>query len=120
MTDPIQAFLQASGLQPQRFAANSRYVNTGTAQITRADGTVLAYLQRRFIPQPEAYSLMRVHAVVSGDRLDNLAASYFGDPQLNWRIGDANRALSLDELTAVLGRQLLITLPAGVPGVSGA
>jgi len=39
-----------------------------------------------------------VHRVEAGDRLDLLAARYFGDPFQYWRIADANPALSPDEL----------------------
>ncbi|MDB5970551.1 MAG: hypothetical protein JWQ90_3001 [Hydrocarboniphaga sp.] len=120
MSDAIQAFLQASGLQAQKFPANSRYANVGTTQMSKADGTLLSYLQRRFIPQPERYALLHEHVVVSGDRLDNLAARYFGDPELYWRICDANRAMSPDDLTEAIGRHLRITLQAGVPGVGDA
>jgi hypothetical protein len=31
--------------------------------------------------------------VVQGDRLDNLAARYFGDAELYWRLCDANGAV---------------------------
>jgi nucleoid-associated protein YgaU len=39
-----------------------------------------------------------VHRVQAGDRLDLLAARYFGDPLQYWRIADANPALSPDQL----------------------
>jgi hypothetical protein len=120
MSDPIQAFLQANGLASQRFSANSRYTGVGVARMNRPDGTPLAYLQRRFIAQPEKFPLWQNHVVVSGDRLDNLAALYFGDAELYWRICDANRALRPQDLTEAIGLQLRITLQAGAPGVGGA
>ena len=52
----------------------------------------------------------------SQERLDNLAALYFGDPELFCRLCDANRALRPEELTETPGLQLRITLPEGVPG----
>jgi hypothetical protein len=120
MTDPIQAFLQASGLQAQKFPANSRYAGVGVTRTRKPDGTTLAYLQRRFIAQPEAFTLLQEHLVVSGDRVDNLAARYLGDAELYWRLCDANRALRPQELTEALGRRLRITLQAGGPGAGGA
>jgi len=120
MTDPVQAFLQSSGLQAQSFPPNSRYSGSGTLQITRADGTRLVYLERRFVPQPESLTLLQAHEVVSGDRLDNLAARYVGDPELYWRICDANRALRPDELIEVVGRRLRITLPPAASGAASA
>ena len=56
--------------------------------------------------------------VVAGDRLDNLAAHYIGDPEQFWRICDANNALRPHELTQRVGRRLRITLPEGIPGAS--
>jgi len=44
---------------------------------------------------------------VAGDRLDLLAARYFGDPLQYWRIADANPAPSPDELLEP-GRVLII------------
>lgn len=38
------------------------------------------------------------HRVAPGDRLDLLAARYYGDPLAYWRIVDANPALTPDEL----------------------
>ncbi len=58
--------------------------------------------------------------VAQGDRLDNIAAKYLGDPEQYWRICDANGAMRPDELIETIGRQLRITLPEGVPGVPSA
>jgi hypothetical protein len=120
MVDPIQAFMQASGLGAQTFAPNSRYSGTATAQMTLPDGTPVAYLRRRFVPQPDSLALVQEHPVIRGDRLDNLAAQYLGDPELYWQICDANGAIRPAELTETVGRRLRITLPQGVPGLSGA
>ena len=53
--------------------------------------------------------------MAEGDRLDNLAATYLGDPELFWRIADANNAMRAAELTDEIGRALRITLPEGIP-----
>jgi hypothetical protein len=104
------------------FAANSRYQLTPTATLTAASGEQIVYLQRRFVPQPSALSLLRYHTVVSSEsgRLDNIAASELGDPELFWRMCDANGALDPAELTATVGRQLRVTLPAGIPSMPNA
>ena len=57
------------------------------------------------------------HTVVQGDRLDNIAAQYLGDPEKFWLICDANVAMRPEELTDTIGRRIRITLPAGVQGV---
>lgn len=101
------------------FPANSRYHSVETVKLTRADGTEVVYLKRRFLPQPERFALLQEHVVVQGDRLDNITARYLGDPEQFWRVCDANRALRPDELTEEIGRRLKITLPEGVPGAPG-
>lgn len=109
---------QLVGVKPNLFPPNSRYYGVATATLTTtdADGNprTLVYLRRRFVPPPERLALVQEHAVVQGDRLDNLAFTYFGDPELFWRLGDANEAIAPDELTATVGRRLRVTLPEGV------
>jgi hypothetical protein len=53
--------------------------------------------------------------------LDNISARApeIGDPELFWRICDANRALRPEALTEEIGRRLRITMPEGIPGVPG-
>ena len=116
MIDPFKAVQQLGNVAPQPFPPSSRYQGLEIAQIEREDGTVLAYVRRRFVPQPERFALLQLHTVTEGDRLDNVTATYLGDPQQFWRICDANRALAPAELVKVIGRQLRITLPDGVPG----
>ena len=118
--DPVQAFLQANALTVPLFAPNSRYYGLASAQFVQPDGTRIAYVRRRFVPAPETLVLLQEHSLVAGERLDQLAARYLGDPQLFWRICDANRAMRPDELIEVAGRFLRITLPEGVPGVGDA
>ena len=98
------------------FPANSRYHAVDTAKLILPDGTELPYLRRRFAPAPERMVLMGEHVVVQGDRIDNIAARYLGDPEQFWRIADANRAMRVAELTETIGRRLRITLPDGIPG----
>ncbi len=118
--DPIQAFLQANALATPLFPRGSRYHGIAAAQLALPDGTTIAYLKRRFVPPAESFALLQEHLVVAGDRLDNLAARYLGDPLQYWRICDANGAMRPDELTETAGRRLRITLPEGIPGVADA
>lgn len=101
------------------FPANSRYATVAIEVTTHPDGHRTACLLRRFSPPPETMAVQRRHAVVEGDRLDTLAAVHVGDPELSWRIADANRAMRPASLVAVVGRVLTIPLPDGVPGRSG-
>jgi hypothetical protein len=116
MSDPLQNLLAA--LKPSQFPPNSRYATTQTATIETPEGRVVVYLRRRFVPPPERFALLQEYFVAEGDRLDNIAARYIGDPERFWQICDANRAMQPDELTEEPGRALRITLPAGIPGSS--
>lgn len=115
MSDPLQALLQGVA-KPNLFPPNSRYSGIGINTLTTADGKTIPFLQRRFIPPPEDFALLQEYTVVEGDRLDNLAARYVGDPERFWQLADANAAMSPEELTEMVGRILQITLPAGIPG----
>jgi hypothetical protein len=115
----LDALLQSATAAPKLYPPNSRYYNQPTLTYTGPDGTPFAYLSQRFVPQPDTLSLVRTHSVAQGDRIDNIAANSFSDPQLYWRICDANNAMRPSELTRTLGRLLRLTLPQGVPGGMG-
>jgi hypothetical protein len=101
----------------EQFPPNSRYHGVPTKTFTAPDGRVVVHLARRFLPPADDFSLVREHVVVEGDRLDNLAARYLGDPELFWRVADANNAMRADALIEV-GRRLRMTHPAGFALVS--
>lgn len=102
------------------FPPTSRYAQIETTTLALDDGTVVRYLRRRFVPPPGRFTVIQEHAVVEGDRLDNVTARYLGDPEQFWRICDANAAMRPDALTERVGRRLRITLPEGVPGMPNA
>jgi hypothetical protein len=120
MIDPQQALQQIlqpqGGLERTLFPPTSRYFGIPIAKFETKDGKEVAYLRRRFVPGPERFEMLQEHAVVQGDRLDNIAARYLGDPEQFWRICDANTAMRPEELTETIGRRLRITLPEGIPG----
>jgi len=98
------------------FPITSRYYNIERVEQETPDGRKIVYLRRRFVPPPERFDLLQEHSVAEGDRVDNLAAAYLGDPEQFWRLCDANNAIRPDELTDEVGRKLRITLPEGIPG----
>ena len=97
------------------FDPTSRYYGIETVEMTvgedRGEPRVVSYKRRRIIPSGEALATLVEHAVVEGDRLDNLAARYLGDPEQFWRICDANDAGRPQELTEKVGRVVRIGLP---------
>jgi len=101
------------------FSPTSRYYAIQAATYESGDGTVIRYVQRRFIPSPERFVVIQEHAVTEGDRLDNVTAHYLGDPEQFWRICDANAAMRPAELEEI-GRRIRITLPEGIPGTPNA
>ncbi|HJP65550.1 MAG TPA: LysM domain-containing protein [Actinomycetota bacterium] len=117
-SDPLGALL-ALGMAGGRFPPNSRYAVIDTTTLTTADGTTVVYLRRRFCPPPERLMVIEEHRVAQGERLDTIAADSLGDPELFWRICDANRAMRPHDLTDELGRRLAIALPDSDAGVAG-
>ncbi|HEY1770185.1 MAG TPA: LysM domain-containing protein [Chthoniobacterales bacterium] len=116
MSDQLQTLLQQTGLTTPAFPATSRYNKTAIASLTMPDGTQIAYLKRRFVPAPENFATLQLHVVTEGERLDQIAAKFLGDPEQFWRICDANGAVRPNELLEPIGRTIRITLPENIPG----
>jgi hypothetical protein len=101
------------------FPPQSRYYGIEIALLSGPGGEQIPYLRRRLLPPASRFALLLEHMVRDGERLDQIAARELGDPELFWRLCDANDALDPAELTATVGRRLRITLPEGIPGSSG-
>ena len=119
MNNPWDAVLK-SGLvgTASPFPTTSRYYGIATDTLVTSDGRTLAYVGRRFLPDPSQLSLLQVYTVVQGDRPDTIAAKFLGDPEQFWRVCDANNVMDPQELIKVFGRSIRITLPEGIPGIS--
>lgn len=117
LTDPVQAMLAQAALKLTLFSPASRYYGIDIA-VRQEGGATVAYVRRRFLPSADRFQLIEEHAVIDGERVDNIAARHFGDPTLFWRLCDANNAMRPAELTEVSGRRLRITLPLGVTGTA--
>ena len=105
---------------PDSFPPESRYHSVEQAIFEDPAGNEIAYLRRRFVSPPEQFQLLQEHLVVEGDRHDNLAYRYLGDPEQFWRICDANVVMGPEELTETIGKRVRITLPDGFPGSADA
>jgi hypothetical protein len=115
MDNPLAALVQAATGTGAPTNPSSRYYGSAVEQMTLPNGTVVAYLSRRIIPQASIWPVTQNYSVVVADRLDNLAARFVGDPILFWMIADANTAFNPDDLTAEPGKVILIPLVSGIP-----
>jgi hypothetical protein len=116
-TDPVQLLIDAGAIPASPFGPNSRYAGVPIArwQASSADPGV-AYLRRRFLPRLSDIALAAEHIVRGGERIDNLAAHYFGDAELYWRIVDANAVSDPAMLTDTVGERIVIPQPPGAAG----
>lgn len=115
MDNALAALVQSGVGTGAPINPSSRYYGTGVEQLTLPNGTIVSYLSRRIIPQMSIYTKTQNYSVVLGDRLDNLAARFIGDPILFWMIADANGAMDANDLTSEPGRVILIPLVSGIP-----
>jgi hypothetical protein len=113
-TSPLLAALMARTGGTPLLPANSRYQGLPTRTWTAPDGRQTLYLSRRLVPQMSRFASMGTHVMTDGERLDQVAARFLGDPLLAWRLADANGALDPAELEQ-RRRRLRITLPEGIP-----
>lgn len=93
------------------FTSTSRYYALPTKTLTTPDGRRVTYVQRRFVPQSNAFQVLGEVVVKQGDRLDNISSRTLGDPEQFWQICDANNAMNPSDLTAELGQRLRIPVP---------
>jgi Base plate wedge protein 53 len=98
------------------FDQSSRYYPVPLATFASPDGRQISYVLRRLIPQPETLYPIRNYIVNGSDRVDNIAASQYGDPTQFWQLCDANAVFDPADLTASPGRSLVVAMPQGVPG----
>jgi hypothetical protein len=119
MNDPLANLLGLGVVKVNPFPPSSRYADTATAVLKTPGARPIVYLRRRFVPPPERFTMLQEYTVVQGDRIDCLAARLIGDPELFWRLCDANGVMRPCELTATPGRKLRVTLPEGIPGGTG-
>jgi hypothetical protein len=115
MDAAIQAMVAAAAGTGAPTNPSSRYYGAAVEYYTGPSGVQVAYLQRRIIPQASTYTSLQNYAVSYGDRLDNLAYQFLGDPILYWMICDANSAVDPGQLTAEPGYSIQIPLAAGIP-----
>ena len=115
MDNGLASLVQSAAGTGAPINPSSRYYGSPVEQLTLADGTVIAYLSRRIIPQASIYPQTQNYSVIIGDRLDNIAARYIGDPILYWMIADANTAFDPDKVADEPGTVIQLPLVSGIP-----
>jgi hypothetical protein len=117
VTDPVQLLIDAGAIPVTPFGPSSRYANVaiGRHRLSPSDPGV-AYVRRRFLPRLGDVAIAAYHTVRQGDRLDVLAAHYLGDPELHWRVADANPVSDMLALTSTPGDRIAVPLPPGSAG----
>ena len=122
--DPLQALLGAGLVPSVAFPPTSRYALVGVATYSRApspgeDEVPVAFLRRRLVPKPERFAVLYEYSCVEGDRRDLVAATHLTDPELWWRLADANGVIDPATMTRPVGRTLRITTAENIPGGAG-
>jgi hypothetical protein len=112
MSDVLHTLLTAA---IPTYPTNSRYSLTPVLETTGADGAVVRFLARRFLPDPDALTEVGVGAVREGDRADLLASTFLHDPELYWRLCDGNRAMHPTDIE-IAGATVRITLEEEMSG----
>jgi len=93
------------------FPVNSRYYGIALRTRTLADGTTETFVGRRIIAAMARYRPLDRHRTIDNERIDTAAAGSFGDPELYWRICDANGEAEPADASKPAGRLLVIPLP---------
>ena len=93
------------------FEHTSRYYDQKKLQYRRPDGRVISYVARRIVPSRDNVATLAEVQLTEGQRLDTIAATTLGAPELFWQICDANDALNPFDLMSGVGRVIKIPMP---------
>ena len=93
------------------FTFESRYYPIETAHWTSAEGRVIPYARRRFLPPADRLPMLASATVTQGGRLDLVAAKAYADPEQFWHIADASELMNPFVAMTEIGRALVIALP---------
>ncbi|HKX90965.1 MAG TPA: hypothetical protein VJM15_00855 [Sphingomicrobium sp.] len=90
---------------------DGRYARCEIRYRVGPDGKPVAFLSRRFLPDPAGLRLAGHVRMEAGDRLDLLSARVQGSSAAWWRIADAARIIHPDELEEPPLQRLGVPLP---------
>lgn len=93
------------------FDHTSRYYRQKKLQFQQPDGRVVSYVARRLVPSRDDLTVLAQVRLAEGQRLDTIAATALGAPELFWQICDANNALNPFDLVSRVGEFIKIPMP---------
>lgn len=96
------------------FDDKSRYAKTETYTVTDVRGRLVTVVTP---PPPPDSTLLGIHLLKQGERLDHLAAKYLNNPAGFWRIAEQNDAVLPESLSGVWGFADPPSI-AGIPDVA--
>lgn len=97
------------------FDHTSRYYHLPDAVYTDAEGQAHHYKRRRLLPQSDSLPTQALLQAQPGDRLDLLALRGLANPELFWRLCDANDVLNPFDLLDQSTQTLRVPLPTVEP-----
>ena len=110
-SDPVQMLIDAGAIPASPYPPASRYRGVPLATLTRADGTLIAYGQRRLIPPRREIATAALHVVQGGARPELIAHAAYDEPLMYWRIADGNAVIDPFELCAEIGARIALPVP---------
>ena len=98
------------------YPPNSRYAASEVLTYRTQDGREISYSARRLLPRPEQFKPLALYHHDRDRRIDDVANSFYGDPEQYWRICDANLVFWPPDATATADATLVIPLPLEISG----
>jgi hypothetical protein len=90
---------------------DGRYAKSAVLYRIGADGKPVAYLARRFLPDPHTLTIAGAVPMNPGERIDLFAARVLGVSTAWWRVADARRLIDPGELETPQLQTLKVPLP---------
>ena len=90
---------------------DGRYARSAILHRAGPDGKEVAYLARRFLPDPAGLTIAGIAAMEPGDRLDLLSARVLGVSTAWWRVADAHRLIDPGALEVPALQRLKVPIP---------
>jgi hypothetical protein len=90
---------------------DGRYAKSALLYLTGPDGKAVAYLARRFLPDPDTLTIAGSVPMDPGERIDLFAARVLGVSTAWWRVADARRLIDPGDLENPQLQVLKVPLP---------